>query len=488
MKPFTRRKFIHLSAAASAALLLDACLGRSGKGKDEQSIPPPVKDEPQSTAKEHPTPKLDLADKNDSRYNTLRQGFNKRIDKYPAAIALCTSTADVVEAVRYAREQKFAIAVKSGGHSMEGFSCNDGGLVVNLSKMNTVELLPDNKIKLGPGCTLSHLYDSILPHGLLLPGGSCGTVAVGGLTLGGGYGLFSRSYGLTCDHLLEATMVDGNGDIHSTKDDAELLWALKGGGTGNFGIVTEMTFCTQAAPATLQAHYFKARKLTAEKAAEILRIWMEVTPQLPASCFSGYVLNGSTLNILVTDHDAAKHDIASLLQKLADVTDTFRSTRPTALATMLRNYYGRPGPLYFRNSSAGFFKDHGTVAPFITDVFRVVVSTPGMIYQVNTLGGEVDNTMFAGQASYPHRGFPFISEVQAYWESPSQDPRLAKATTEILGITAQHGITRQYVNYCSAEFNDWEHAYYGDNYARLQAIKKRFDPSDNIRHPQSVKA
>ncbi len=152
---------------------------------------------------------------------------------------------------------------------MEGFSVNDGGLVINLSKLNKVELLGDNKIRVGPGCTLGNLYDNILPKGRLLPAGSCATVGLGGLALGGGYGLFSRKYGLTCDHLVEATIVDGKGNICSTKNDHELLWALKGGGAGNFGVVTEMVFNTHEAPLTMQAHYFKARKLTAEKAKRL---------------------------------------------------------------------------------------------------------------------------------------------------------------------------------------------------------------------------
>jgi FAD/FMN-containing dehydrogenase len=146
-----------------------------------------------------------------------------------------------------------------------------GGLVINLSKMNSMEFLENNNIKVGPGCTLFNLYDQILPKKRLLPAGSCGTVGIGGLTMGGGYGLFSRKFGLTCDHLLEATFVDGNGKIHSTKDDPELLWALRGGGAGNFGVVTEMVFRTQEAPSVMRSHHFKARKLDALRAKKHFR-------------------------------------------------------------------------------------------------------------------------------------------------------------------------------------------------------------------------
>jgi hypothetical protein len=371
---------------------------------------------------------------------------------------------------------------------MEGFSCNDGGMVINLSKLSTVEVLSDNKIKVGPGCTLAGLYDTILPQGRLLPAGSCATVGIGGLTLGGGYGLFSRKYGLTCDHLAEATMVDGKGNIIAAKDDAELMWALKGGGAGNFGVVTEMVFNTHEAPATMSAHHFKAHKLDAARASSILQTWMDVAPQLPDSCFSGFVLNGSTLNILITNYEAESSAMQNLLSKLAAVTDETHGGKPGELASMLRNYYGVGHPVYFRNSSAGLFKGYSDVSAFISQIFDKIISTPGMIYQVNTLGGKIKDTEFEKLSSFPHRAYDFVSELQAYWENPSQDKKLADVTADILKLTEQSGITRQYVNYCSLDFNHWESAYYGDNYSRLQAIKRKYDPDNNIRHPQSVKA
>ena len=486
MKPYSRKQFIKSGTAAAAALLLNACgVNTEPKAKDKAQ-PPAGKAAAMNPPAASALP-FDLVDKNDERYEALRKGFNKRIDKHPQAIAVCATAEDVAAALKYARANRLPVAVKSGGHSMEGFSCNDDGMVINLSKMNKVELRQDKTVSVGPGCTLSNLYDAILPRGILLPAGSCATVGVGGLALGGGYGIFARKYGLTCDHLLEATMVDGMGNIIKTKDDAELLWALKGGGTGNFSVVTEMVFRTHIAPTSLQAHYFKSRKLTAERAAGILQTWMEVAPQLPESCFSGFVLNGSTLNILVTNYEPNDDSLKPLLDKLAAAVDEFRSSHIGELSKMVRNYYGIGRPLYFRNSSAGFFKDYSDVAPFINAIFEQVVHTPGMIYQVNTLGGEIKNREFEKLSSYPHRAFDFISELQAYWSEPAQDGRLAKVTTDILKLTEQNGITRQYVNYCSLEFSHWEKSYYGDNYSRLQAIKRKYDADNIIRHPQSVR-
>ncbi|HKC68065.1 MAG TPA: FAD-binding oxidoreductase, partial [Bacteroidia bacterium] len=453
MKKYTRKQFIKLSSAAGVAFFLNACGLNTNEKKQKEDADYVSSDTNEKiVSKQNTQLQFDLVDKNDERYQELRKGFNKRINKF---IALCHSTQAVADAIKYANENKLAIAVKSGGHSMEGFSCNDGGIVINLSKMNKIEMLDDNKIKVGPGCTLAHLYDFILPQGRILPAGSCATVGLGGLTLGGGYGLFSRKYGLTCDHLVEATMVDGKGNIISTKDDAELLWALKGGGAGNFGVVTEMIFNTHPAPDSMQAHYFKARKLSARRAATILQTWMELAPQLPASCFSGYVLNGSTLNIVITNYEVNNKQLQSQLDKLVSVMDDFRSSRIGKLSVMLKNHYGSIKPLYFRNSSAGLFKTYDDVLPFINQVFEKVISTPGMIYQVSTLGGKVNDAEFEKTSSFPHRAFDFVTELQAYWENPSQNKRLAEATTEILKVGERNGVTRQYVNYCSLEFNDW---------------------------------
>ncbi len=180
--------------------------------------------------------------KGDVEYELLRKGFNKRIEKFPLIIALCKNTTGVTEAVKYAAQNRLPIAIKSGGHCMEGFSCNDGGMVINLSLLNKIEWIDGNNIKVGPGCTLSNIYDEILPKRKILPGGSCAGVGIGGLTLGGGYGLLGRKFGLTCDSLQEVTMVDGQGNIRSSVNDKDLLWACRGGGNGNFGVITEMKF------------------------------------------------------------------------------------------------------------------------------------------------------------------------------------------------------------------------------------------------------
>jgi hypothetical protein len=370
---------------------------------------------------------------------------------------------------------------------VEGFSVNDGGMVINLSNINSVEFLEDNKLKIGPGCTIAQLYAEILPKNRIIPVGSCGSVAMGGLTVGGGYGLFSREYGLICDQLLEATFVDGNGIIHSTKDDPELLWALRGGGSGNFGVVTEMIFQSHKAPAGIQSHYFKALNLNAERAKHILERWFEFTTLLPNSCFSGFVLNGKTLNIIVMNHKRKTPYFQNLLNTLGKEMDQSYPGKYRELSVMMKNYYGLPTPANFKISSAGFYKGLADISECILHVLDKVINTKGMIYQVNTLGGNINNPIFEKGSCFPHRAMNYIAEIQSYWEVSAQEQKLKAATSEILETFKKNGITAQYVNYCNADFEKWETAYYGTSYQRLQAVKKKYDFTNNVRHPQSIK-
>lgn len=425
--------------------------------------------------------------KGTAEYETLRKGFNKRIDKFPLVIALCRNTAGVAEAIQYAKKNNLPVAVKSGGHCMEGFSSNDGGMVINLSLLNTVEWVDKETITVGPGCTLSNLYDTVLPKGRILPGGSCASVGIGGLVLGGGYGLLARKFGLTCDSLLEVTMVDGNGQVKNSKDDEELLWACRGGGNGNFGVVTALKFKTHKAPATMQSFRFKTHKVNTAKAKTILQKWFQVTAALPADCFSAYVLNGKTVYILLTNVGKNTAEVQNVIKELSAVSEKTTQTKPQAIATALKVFYGRKEPMYFKNASAGLYKNFGDIDTYIDSVIDTVLTTPGMIYQVNTLGGNIQNAAFEANASFPHRSFIYFSELQTYWENEKQSAGLLQKFQDVQNIFIQHGIHTQYRNYPDINFKNWDSLYYGNNYKRLQQVKNKYDPGNLIRHEQSVK-
>lgn len=420
-------------------------------------------------------------------YDLLRRGFNRRIERKPALIAPCNSTADVAAAIRYAAENKLPVAVKSGGHCMEGFSVNDQGMAINLSAMNKLEWLDDRTVRMGPGCTLAQINGELLPKNKIIPGGSCAGVAIGGLTLGGGYGLLSRRYGLTCDSLQSVTLVDGTGKTITAAGNDELLWACRGGNNGNLGVVTEMVFRVHTAPRTLQSHRFRAYRVNAARATAVLQEWFRLTRELPDECFSAFVLNGRTVYILLTNSGKRTAVVSAVIKQLTALTDKTTATAPLPLARALQAYYGRPHPLYFKNASAGLYKSFDEIASCIPSVLEKVISTSGMIYQVNTLGGQIRQPAFAAASAFPHRDCLYFSELQTYWEQPAREQALLEKFEQVQAIFRGEGISAQYRNYPDIRLPGWETAYYGEHYPKLQRLKSTLDPQNLFRFAQSIR-
>ncbi len=423
----------------------------------------------------------------DSDYELKRMGFNLRVPKKPKYIALCKSTKGVSEAVKFARQEQLAVAIKSGGHSFEGFSSNNAGLVIDLSLFKAIKWLDKDNVSIQPGVTLAEVYDNILPRKRIIPMGSCGGVGVGGLTLGGGYGLFSRKYGLTCDHLEEFTMVDGKGNIIQSSDDKELAWACRGGGNGNFGVVTEMTFRTHEAPNWFIRHRFKAYNLTTERAKQLLEAWFTYAGQLPGSCFAAFVLNHKTLTLLITDFEEQSPELTTMIEQFTLLCDKYIPDTKKDLAPSLKKYYGIQHSIFFKNACAGLYTGFSDVAPSIEKVIEIVGNTKGLIFQVNTLGGAINTDAFETISCFPHRARPFMGELQAYYDKPAQGTMQIERFQKIQKLLKTGGVSAHYRNYPDLDFEDWESAYFGNNYPRLQAVKRKYDPDNVIRHEQSIK-
>jgi len=419
-------------------------------------------------------------------YNKHRRTYNLRISKYPALIAICNNTDGVAEAIKTANRLGLKVAVKSGGHSLEGYSSIDEGMQIDLSLMDSKQWLPDNSVSFGPACRLMNIYDFMLPKGRLLPAGSCGTVGIAGLTLGGGYGFFSRKYGLTCDHLIGATLVDGLGKIRTVDETDPIMWALKGGGNGNFGIVTEFVFKTRVAPKSFTQHRFKFRRLNSTRTLEILKKYFELAKELPDTCFSAFVLNHRNLLILITNYGKRSNRLKEILAEFEKLSDKSTIGNPKNLAKSLTTYYGRTSPLPFKNASAGYYQGFDSISGFAEDLIQIVFDNPGLIYQINTLGGEINNKNYSSSSCYPHREMPFISELQAYWQNDSKQDQLMRAFAQIQDLSISSGINKHYRNYPDIRLANWGFSYYGKNYEGLQRIKKELDPEDTFHHTQTI--
>lgn len=178
-------------------------------------------------------------------YDLAREEFNTRYDLFPAIINFCQTAKDVSNAIRWARKKNIRFRIRTGRHSYEAYSSLDSGLVIDISEINKVEV--DHKTKtgrLGAGALLFPLYEKLYEEGFTIPGGTCPSVGLSGLTLGGGWGMLTRPFGMLIDQLLELEMIDAKGNIiiANREENSDLFWASRGGGGGNFGVVTSFLF------------------------------------------------------------------------------------------------------------------------------------------------------------------------------------------------------------------------------------------------------
>ena len=280
MTSHSRRTFLRTSASAGAALFAEALGAREPDRR-------PSAASPLETPSPRQTEDVLFLSPKDTGFAAARQPYNAGILLRPNLIAMCATEAGAQKALQRARDENWPVAVKSGGHSFEGFSLNDDGLVINVSPMRDLHLdTRSGLLTAGAGCRLRDVNQYLLPQGRFLPAGSCATVGLAGLTLGGGYGMFARKFGLTCDHLRSLRLVDGTGSIHDSADTPDLLWAARGGGNGHFGVVTQLTLQTRPVPKAFSSWKFRAYHLDEAHATTLLAGWFEATAALPDDAFS----------------------------------------------------------------------------------------------------------------------------------------------------------------------------------------------------------
>lgn len=427
----------------------------------------------------------------DAEYSKRRQIFNKRIGLMPRLIAVCLSDKGVQTALQYAAANQLPVAVKSGGHCFEGFSLNNNGLLVDLSLLKNLKYSAADKSFLAqPGAKLGDVYAYLAQFKRLIPVGSCAGVGVAGLTLGGGYGFFSRALGLTCDSLTRVKMVDGQGKLLDSKDNAELLWACKGGNNGSLGIVTELQFKTHPTPASFTNYRFKYRSLSASKVSQLAERWFGLMPNLPTTCYSSWVLGPTQLTILITDiAERSSPPLQAILRQLGKDATTVQGAQKDEFLRGVQRFRGGTEPMYFKNVSSGYYKGYADIKGLLPSLFAQMqaASLKQNLLQINTLGGAIRDGFSAASAAYPHRNYLYLGEFQVYYDRSSDTPKAESLVNQVQQRFTQAGIQAHYANYPDIGLKNWAQAYYADSYPRLQALKRKLDPNNRIQHPQSVR-
>ena len=423
----------------------------------------------------------------DAEYEEARLTFNTRFSHFPAAIVECGTVADVQNAIRWARKREMPLRARSGGHSYEAFSVVDEGLVIDVSGLNTIEVdLTRGEAVVGAGVRLLDLYTRLWEDGMAIPLGTCPIVGIAGLTLGGGIGYLSRQYGLTCDNLVQVEMVDAEGEIVTASEDenADLFWALRGGGGGNFGIATSFTF--RLHPVAEVVRHRMRWPLALQ--AEALDAWQRWAPFTDERLSAGFAVFDPSV-----DHVSLSIQFNGPADELPALVEPMRQVGPRILdeaETMsyfsaVELYAGQPvSHSAFKNT--GVFVSEPWSAEAITTFFEQMGASPSTSNVVGFFpaGGAV-TAIEPDATAYVHRDALFDVQYQAYWQDGA-DEEADVAWVRTIRDAMLPYTSGAYVNYIDADIADWATAYYGANLPRLMAIKAAYDPDNVFNGPQSI--
>ena len=417
----------------------------------------------------------------DAGYEEARRSYNPLFDgRRPAVVAQCVRTSDVQACVELAAATRTPIAARAGGHSYAGFSTPDNALVVDLAGMSGVQVDGDTAV-IGAGARLIDVYTALAAAGRCLPAGSCPSVGIAGLTLGGGIGVLARKYGLTCDSLTGATVVtaDGTARAVSASDDADLFWALRGGGGGNFGIVTSFTFHTVPAPPQ-----FTVFLLGYHAVADAFAAWQPWIAAAPDELWANFnVTGGSPPTCTVAGcYVGTSAALNPLLDKLtSSVTPTYRNVQTLGYLDAMRHWAGPPKPREsFVASSrmlAAPLGDPATIADAAT-------GHPNLHLIIDGLGGAVGR-IGAADTAFAHR--TAVASVQIYLKTtPAAQADAARQVYSVRDRLTPAVGDGAYVNYLDQTMPNWAQAYYGANLPRLRTVARTYDPNQVFTFAQAV--
>jgi hypothetical protein len=435
----------------------------------------------------------------DGGYDAARRVWNGMIDRRPGLIARCTGVGDVQAAIRVAREQRLLVAVRGGGHNVAGNAVCDDGLVIDLSPLKGIFVDPSSRTaRVQGGVTLGELDRETQRFGLATTGGLISTTGVAGLTLGGGLGWLARKFGTACDNLLSAQVVTPAGEIvtASESENPDLFWGLRGGG-GNFGIVTTFEYrLHRVGPEVLAGAVFHPL----ERGEAVLRFFHDFAREAPdeltaiAQVFTAgpapFLPPETEGRRLVAigvcwagDLDEGERVLAPLRSSGSPLADVIGPIPYTALQSGSDPAFPAGRHNYWKSSYLNEISD-GAIAAALEYAERM--PSPHSVFYVEHLEGAIGRVS-PEETAFAHRDAAFDFNALAVWEDPSdtdENVAWARGFWEAMQPHAGRGV---YVNNLGVEGQDRVREAYGEaTYARLAALKDRFDPENLLRLNQNV--
>ncbi len=434
----------------------------------------------------------------DSAYDEARALWNGMVDRKPAMIVRVSGVEDVIAAVNFARSNDFEVSVKAGGHGVAGKAICDGGLVIDLSSLDDVQVDVEAKtVKAGGGTTLGKLDRETQAFRLSVPAGIVSETGIAGLTLGGGIGYQGRKYGLTVDNLLGAEMVlaDGTFVWVSVEDHPDLFWAIRGGG-GNFGVVTSFTY---------KAHELGPEVMTSltyydiSEVPEVVRFYQEFMEEAD---------NGAAVYCMFANVPPAPHlpeerhgtpavflhacyagDVEEGRKVLAPLTE-FGDPFFTAFAPMrfvdLQSAFDPAVPkgmrAYWKGANFETLSDE-----FIETLAERCknIEGPMSLIGLEPLGGKISE-IDPSTTAYTNRSARFSFGIWAGWNDPADDDRLIAWTRSFYDDIVEYSSEGVYFNYLDRDEEERVRASLGSNYERLREIKAKYDPGNMFRNNMNI--
>jgi FAD/FMN-containing dehydrogenase len=421
--------------------------------------------------------------------------FSKRTQLTPRVRVVAASAAAVSSTILWATSNGLGFAIRSGGHSYEGFS-QSPDLVIDVRGMKGIKLSGDRKsVAIGSGSSLGSVYDALASSHLAIPAGSCFPVGVAGHSLGGGFGLLGRPYGLACDGILSMEVVDASGKIltASEQENPDLFWALRGGGNGNFGVVTNFNFRTS--PVNMVAKFSITWIKPVPQAVKIVQAWQQWLENLPSSITGtlhltkekGGLIKVHMAGLSVQSESSLKVELKRL-QTVAGAASEFSAKTMTfhQVATIFNG--GEPNPDSVLMKAKSDYVTESMSEQGILTLLNGLLKAPGEIAVLcDTYGGAI-NKVAADATAFVHRGnTKYVMQYYMQWDGPSaSDANIAMMRT-LYNSMRPFVSGGCYVNYCDLDLGDgYAKAYWGDNLPRLMKIKAEVDPKNIFKHAQSV--
>jgi len=439
-----------------------------------------------------------LISRADPHYETARTVYNAMIDKRPFLIACCTTVDDVMTAVNFAREHHLELAVRGGGHNGAGLALVDDGLVIDLTPLKDIRIDPEKRtVRVEGGCTWGEVDRATHAYGLAVPSGIISTTGVGGLTLGGGHGYLSRKYGLTIDNLLAVEMVlaDGRFVTASEQENSDLFWAVRGGG-GNFGVVTAFLF--QAQP--VATVYGGPIIWPITQAEEILRWYRDFIADAPEDLFGWFgfhrVPTGSPLpaalhgahGCVITwcytgPLDQAEEIFKPIRALGTPVLDLAGSMPFPALQSMFDELYYPPGLQWYWK--ADFVKELSDEALALHVKYGSNLPTELCTMHLYPINGAV-HEVGRNETAFSFRDMTFSSVIVGVDRDPANAPRISQWARDYWQALHPYSAGGGYVNFMMEEGQERVQATYRDNYQRLTAVKRKYDPTNLFHVNQNI--